>query len=76
MMFMNLVRLSAALPFLSLVTDHPSTALEPTTVHVSVATLHAAALTAPRAATDSVDGPYFLVSVVGPKSKSSTIHLP
>jgi hypothetical protein len=73
---MNLVRLSAALPFLSLISDHPFTALAPTTVKLSVATLHAAALTAPRAPTDSVDAPYFLVSVAGPKSSSATIRLP
>lgn len=76
MISMNLVRLSAALPFLSLISDHPSPGVAPATVHVSVATLHAAALTSPREATDSVDAPYFLASIAGPSSSSSTIQLP
>jgi hypothetical protein len=48
----------------------------PAKIQVTVATLHAAALTAPRAATDSVDGPYYLVSVLGPGNASRTMHLP
>ncbi|HEY1951847.1 MAG TPA: hypothetical protein VGG76_03485 [Gemmatimonadaceae bacterium] len=47
-----------------------------TTVRLTVATLHAAALTQPRTAADSVDGPYFLVSIVGPGTKARALHLP
>ena len=73
---MNLLRLSAALPFLSLMSDRPHAARSAATVRVTLATLHAAALTAPRAVTDSVDGPYILVSILGSRTKTATIHLP
>ena len=73
---MNLIRLSTLLPFLSFMSDRPVGHHAPTKLRVTLATLHAASLTAPRAATDSVDGPYFLVSILGPRTKTETIHLP
>lgn len=73
---MNLVRLSTLLPFLSFMSDRPVAPHAPTKVRVTLATLHAASLTTPRALTDSVDGPYFLVSILGPQAKTETIHLP
>ena len=69
MFSMNLVRLGVLLPVFSF--GHA-----PTTVRLTIATLHAASLTAPRAATDSTDGPFFLVSIQGPRTKMETIHLP
>jgi hypothetical protein len=45
-------------------------------VQLTLATLHAAALTSPRPSSDSVDAPYYLVSVLGPRAKSETLHLP
>jgi hypothetical protein len=45
-------------------------------VRLTVATIHAAALTTPRAADDAEDGPYLLVSLRGPDSTTSTAHLP
>lgn len=72
----NVVRFGVVLPFLSFLTAHPVPHHPPTRVRLTLATLHAATLTAPRAATDSVDGPYFLVSILGPRAKAQTIHLP
>ena len=43
----------------------------PSHVSISLATLHAAALTTARGSTDQADAPYFLVSVVGPRVSSS-----
>ena len=48
----------------------------PAALRLSVATLHAAALTSPRAASDSADNPYLLVAVAGPGGQTSTMHLP
>lgn len=73
---MNLVRLSALLPFLSFISDRPVAHRAPTRLRVTVATLHAASLTTPRAPSDSVDAPYFLVSILGPGKITGTIHLP
>lgn len=67
-----LVRAAALLPVLSLLAAPPA----PTKLRLTMATLHAAALTAPRAATDSIDEPFFLVSILGPHAKSGTLHLP
>jgi hypothetical protein len=72
----SLVRLSVALPFFSFLPSHSALRHQPTRVRLTVATLHAATLTTPRAATDSVDGPYFLISVLRPRAKAETIHLP
>jgi len=47
-----------------------------TPVRLSVATLHAAALTSPRAPNDSLDHPYLLVAIAGSHGQTSTIHLP
>jgi hypothetical protein len=72
---LTIVRALILLPLFSAVAVRPL--LSPATkVRVTVATLHAAALTKPRASTDSVDGPYFLVSILGPKSRTETLHLP
>ena len=72
----NLVRLSMLLPLLSFMSFRPAPSRAPTKLRLSVALLHAAALTAPRAATDSTDGPYFLFSILGPRTKTETMHLP
>lgn len=48
----------------------------PTTVRLSLATLHAAELTTPRAAMDSADAPYLLMSIRGPRATSTTIRRP
>jgi hypothetical protein len=70
------------LPFVSLlsiraaVTHAPRPAAPPTKVHLTLATLHAATLSTPRSATDSVDAPYFLVSILGPHAKSEAMQLP
>lgn len=71
-----LVRLSVLVPVLGFAAHRPVPSHTATKVHLTLATLHAAALTAPRPATDSVDGPYFLVSIVGPRTKTATLHLP
>jgi hypothetical protein len=76
MLSMNLVRLLALLPFLSFSSSRPATQHAPTRLQVTLATLHAAALTAPRPAADSVDEPYLLVSIQGPRTKTETMHLP
>jgi hypothetical protein len=72
----NVVRLSMLLPLLSFMAFRPPPPHAPAKLRLSIALLHAAALTAPRAATDSTDGPYFLFSILGPRSKSETVHLP
>src|SRR5690242_18654069 len=48
----------------------------PVTLQLSVATLHAAALTSARAASDSEDHPYLLVAVAGPRRQTSILRLP
>ena len=45
-------------------------------VHLTIATLHAAALTTPTGSGDSDDAPYLLVSVLGPGAETSSLHLP
>jgi hypothetical protein len=72
---LTIVRALILLPLFSVVPVRPVPS-PATKVRVTVATLHAAALTKPRASTDSVDGPYFLVSILGPKSRTATLHLP
>jgi hypothetical protein len=47
-----------------------------TTVNLSMATLHAAALTSSSTGRESVDRPYVLVSIVGPGQESRTVALP
>ncbi|MDB4875349.1 MAG: hypothetical protein JWM41_1795 [Gemmatimonadetes bacterium] len=70
------VSVGVLLPVLAAMSFRSAQHHVPAKIHLTLATLHAAALTAPRAATDSVDGPYFLVSVLGPRTKTETIHLP
>jgi len=57
-----------------------STASAPQTptaaVHFTIATLHAAALTTPAGAGDTDDSPYLLVSMLGPGTQTSNLHLP
>ena len=72
----SVVRVGVVLPFFSLLPFHSVQQHPPTGLRLTVATLHAATLTTPRAATDSVDGPYFLVSILGPRAKAEAIHLP
>jgi hypothetical protein len=76
MIFSSVVRVGVVLPFFSLLPFQSITQHPPSRVRLTLATLHAAALTTPRAATDSVDGPYFLVSILGPHAKAEAIHLP
>ncbi|HEU4996449.1 MAG TPA: hypothetical protein VFT29_16650 [Gemmatimonadaceae bacterium] len=45
----------------------------PERVQLSIATLHAAALTTSRSAGDSTDSPFFLVAVIGPRASSTTM---
>ncbi|HEY4132414.1 MAG TPA: hypothetical protein VGM50_17520 [Gemmatimonadaceae bacterium] len=45
-------------------------------LRLTLQTLHAASLTAPRTPADSVDEPYLLVSVLGPTAAAENIHLP
>lgn len=45
-------------------------------IKVDIATVHAAALTTARGATDASDGPYLLVSVIGPGAHRESRHLP
>ena len=45
-------------------------------VHMTMATLHAAALTTPTGSGDTDDAPYLLVSVLGPGADSASLHLP
>ena len=54
----------------------PGPAHAPARLQLTVATIHAAALTAPRGATDSLDSPYLLVSRVGPGPNTATGRLP
>jgi hypothetical protein len=78
MYFVDVVRAIVLLPFISLSShrgDSP-TAASADTLRLTLATLHAASLTAPRAATDSVDGPYFVVSILGPRDMEKSIRLP
>lgn len=71
-----MVRSSALLALVSVVSVGFLPSRAPAKIHLTLATLHAANLTAPRAATDSVDEPYYLISIVGPHSQAETIHLP
>jgi hypothetical protein len=75
-MFLPFVRLSVLLPLLSVASSRPESSHTATKVQLTLATLHAAALTTPRAESDTVDAPYFLVSIVGPQTKTATLHLP
>jgi hypothetical protein len=45
-------------------------------VHMTMATLHAAALTTPTGSGDTDDAPYLLVSVLGPGADTASLHLP
>ena len=72
----NFVRFGVVLPFFSFLPFHSVSHQPPARVRLTVATLHAAALTAPRAAIDSADGPFFLASILGPRAKSEAVHLP
>lgn len=48
----------------------------PAAVHMTMATLHAAALTTPSGSGDTDDAPYLLVSVLGPGADTASLHLP
>jgi hypothetical protein len=60
----------------SLLTLNPGPQPAPAQLHLTLATLHAAALTTPRDAGDSVDAPYILVSIIGPGASTTTEELP
>jgi hypothetical protein len=74
----TLLRMSLALPLVAAfavrTASPPRKAV--TTVRLTMGTLHAAALTSPRAAADSTDAPYVLVAILGPKTRTETLHLP
>jgi hypothetical protein len=53
-----------------------SDAASRTTLRVTLAAIHAAALVEPRAASDSVDRPFLLVSVVGPGARTAVVRAP
>jgi hypothetical protein len=65
---------SALGPFLLL--PGGSSGPAPTEVRLTLATLHAAALTTPRATGDAEDDPYLFVSILGPGANTTTIQLP
>jgi hypothetical protein len=69
------VRLSALIPLLCIASAGSRTP-RAANVHLTMATLHAAALTAPRTAADSIDQPFFLVSILGPRTTTETMQLP
>ena len=48
----------------------------PAELRLTIATLHAAALTTPRDTKDLSDAPYFVVTILGPKTEMATEHLP
>lgn len=54
----------------------PRPAATVSAVELRIATLHVAALTSPNASRDSVDAPYLLVSVIGPRAKSHALTFP
>lgn len=64
------------LGILSAGTADPDSLHAPARLQLTVATIHAAALTAPRGATDSLDHPYLLASRVGPGPATATGRLP
>jgi hypothetical protein len=68
-------RSALVLPFFS-IAAYQSHATNAAKVQLTLSTLHAAALTSPRQSGDSVDAPYYLVSVLGPRAKAETLHLP
>ena len=65
---------------LAILAAAPRAALQPgpaaLPVQVTVATLHAAALTSARGADDRADQPYLLASILGPGTATSTARLP
>jgi hypothetical protein len=67
---------SALSPLVALSITASALQPKPAELRLTIATLHAAALTTPRAASDTDDAPYLLVSILGPGSKTGTIHLP
>ncbi|MBK8006853.1 MAG: hypothetical protein IPK12_24055 [Gemmatimonadetes bacterium] len=70
---------SVALSLISVLlapTTDPDSLHAPARLQLTVATIHAAALTAPREAADSLDSPYLLVSRVGPGRTTATGRLP
>lgn len=54
----------------------PAASAAPARLRVTVTTLHAATLTTSRAIRDEEDAPYLLVSILGPRASTSTVHLP
>lgn len=54
----------------------PRRANAPANLQLAVATIHAAALTTPRAAGDTLDHPYLLVSRLGPNGAANVGRLP
>lgn len=70
------LRSSALALLLPLAGGPPAPAGPALDVRLTVATIHAAALTTPRAAGDSEDRPYLLVSRLGPDTATAGTHFP
>lgn len=60
----------------SLPGSRPAPAPAPRRAQLTVATIHAAALSTPRSPTDSMDEPFLLVSQLGPAAAHATARLP
>lgn len=69
----RILRLTAVVPLLTVAAHR---AMAPATVQLDLATIHAAALTTPRVAGDSVDHPYVLLSVLGPGATRTATTVP
>lgn len=67
---------SALVPFLAQSAGSAGVRPAPAEVRLTLTTIHAAALTTPRAADDTKDAPYLLISVLGPKASTTTVQLP
>ncbi len=66
---------STLIALLSVVSARESERAAEATVQLNVATMHAAALSTPRSATDAVDAPYLLVSTLGPRRTRAASRL-
>src|SRR4030095_3014698 len=70
------VVLCSALGSLLLFTTASAPHARPAAVHLTMATLHAPALTTPTGSGDTEAAPYLLVSVLGPGADTASLHLP
>src|SRR5262245_58132857 len=63
-------------PFVVYLGDGASTPRPPAELGLTIGTRRAAALTTPRDTKDLSDTPYFVVTILGPKTEMATEHLP